>query len=155
MSIQLMFLIFSSGVSKSDPFIDLVANCAFQVYIVLIFYVVTNGIVKLSILAFYLRIFTVSRRFTVLCWINIVFCTALMICFVLVIVFQCTPISNAWVLAPQGYCIDFNAATWAYSGVNVLQDLIVIVLPVMEVYALQMSLRKKIGVIMIFVLGGL
>lgn len=119
------------------------------------FYVISNGLIKLSILAFYLRIFAVSQRLCVLCWINIVFCAALMVCFVFVIIFQCTPVSNAWKLAPQGYCVNFNAATWSYSGVNVLQDVIVIVLPITQVIALQMSLRKKIGVIMIFVLGGL
>jgi hypothetical protein len=80
----------------------------------------------------------------------------MMIAFAFVSLFQCIPVSNAFEIMPTtGFCINYNAATWSHSAINVFQDILVIVLPVMQIIALQMSLRKKIGVILIFVLGGL
>jgi hypothetical protein len=76
--------------------------------------------------------------------------------FVFVTVFQCIPVKNTFQLVPKdGYCINLGAATWAHSGLTVLQDFVVLVLPIMEVIALQMSLRKKLGVSFIFILGSL
>jgi len=119
-------------------------------------YIITSGLVKLSILALYLNIFTVSKRFTLFCWLNIGLTIGIVIPFVTVAIFQCRPISNTFDIAPKGgYCLNLNAATWSHSALNVFTDVVIVVMPMMEVMALQMSWRKKLGVCFVFLLGGL
>jgi hypothetical protein len=119
-------------------------------------YIVSSGLIKLSVLAFYLRIFTVSPRFSILCWMNVVLCICLVIPFLFISIFQCIPVSNAFKIAPgPGYCVNLNAATWSHSAFNVFQDVVIVVMPILEVMRLQMSWRKKLGVSIIFLLGGL
>lgn len=128
----------------------------FLAYVVLCMYVVTNGLIKLSVLSFYLRIFSTSKRFKYLCWMTFAFVAATTISFTFVTILQCVPISNAFLVVPKtGYCVNDQAATWTLSALTVLQDILVLFLPIMEILALQMSSRKKVGVSLVFILGGL
>ena len=87
----------------------------------------------------------------------IVFCTANMLAFVLVTVFQCKPISFAWARTSirEGSCVNYNAAAWANAGVNILQDFLIVVLPLQELRSLQLSKLKKFGVYAMFGMGSL
>ena len=111
---------------------------------------------KISILFFYLRVFP-KKCFRVLCWLMIAFCTANMLVFVLVTIFQCKPISFAWQRTSirEGSCVNYNAAAWANAGVNILHDFLIVVLPLQELRALQLSKMKKVGVYAMFSIGSL
>jgi hypothetical protein len=127
-----------------------------KVYICEVLYLLTIGLVKLSVIFFYLRIFP-KKSFRTLCWLMIGFCTSSMLAFALVTIFQCRPISFAWDTGAtrEGNCIDYNAAAWANAGVNILQDILIVVLPINELRALQLGRTKKIGVYAMFGVGGL
>jgi hypothetical protein len=127
-----------------------------KVYIDENIYLLTIGLVKISILFFYLRVFP-KKSFRVLCWLMIAFCTANMLAFVLVTIFQCRPISFAWARTSirEGSCVNYNAAAWANAGVNILQDFLIVVLPLQELRSLQLSKLKKFGVYAMFGMGSL
>lgn len=75
--------------------------------------------------------------------------------FTLVTVFQCTPVRRAWQLDLPGKCINYNAVGWANAGLNIFQDILIVVLPIGELRSLQISSKKKIGLYAMFGVGSL
>lgn len=61
--------------------------------------------------------------------------------------FACHPISNAWRYANRamGTCTDRVAGAYAYGGLNIVYDIIVIGLPIPKLLRLNVSMRQKIG----------
>jgi DMSO/TMAO reductase YedYZ heme-binding membrane subunit len=81
-----------------------------------------------------------------------------MIAFVTPTALQCLPVRYAWERwdgEHHGRCINLNADAWASAAINIVLDLIVIVLPLRELKNLAMSRRRKLGVIVMFLGGGL
>lgn len=72
-------------------------------------------------------------------------------------IFQCTPIHAFWnkTRLPPGTwtCTDSFAAPFTASVLNVIGDLIVLLLPVLALYNLKMSSRRKLAVAAIFLVG--
>jgi hypothetical protein len=84
------------------------------------------------------------------------FCVLGSIAFTIVAIFQCHPLSYVWNKNIHGgKCIDFNSVTWVNGGVNILQDILIVALPISEVQSLQLGRKKKIGLYIMFGLGGL
>lgn len=125
-----------------------------QVYLCEVFYVVTIALIKLSIIFFYLRIFP-KRSFRTSCWLLMTFCTASAITFSVVTVFQCRPIQFVWKKDAGGKCLNYNAATFANASVNIIQDILILFIPISEVRHLQLTRKKKIGMYAMFSVGGL
>ncbi|KAL2068999.1 hypothetical protein VTL71DRAFT_15337 [Oculimacula yallundae] len=112
-----------------------------------------NAVEQILLWSFYLRVF-VNKKFqlivklTMVC--NIVFTISIM-CASL---FECIPVSVAWQVSLKGgHCLNYSAASWAYGSLTVAIDIITLVLPIMQIWALQMSLQKKISVCFVFTLG--
>jgi len=61
-----------------------------------ILFVVTTSLTKLSILAFYLRVFSSFKTFKILTWIGIVYTFAFAFSCVMAAIFQCTPVEAFW-----------------------------------------------------------
>jgi hypothetical protein len=119
------------------------------------FYIITNGLLKLAYLFFYLRIFP-SQSFRIKCWITIGICIATTIAYAVVTFLQCSPVSFAWNKDTRdGSCVDYNAVAWSHSGVNIVQDFVILFLPLPELRRLRITARKKIGLLLVFGLGGL
>jgi hypothetical protein len=81
-----------------------------------------------------------------------------MIAFVTATALQCIPIRIAWEKwdgEHHGRCINLNADGWCSAAVNIILDLIVIVIPIRELSTLAMSRRRKFGVMLMFLGGGL
>ncbi len=83
------------------------------------------------------------------------FCAASGIAFAIVTVFQCHPIIYVWKKDLKGKCVNYNSVAWANAAVNILQDVIIIVLPMNELRHLQLNTRKKIGMYAMFGVGSL
>ncbi|KAK9636714.1 hypothetical protein HCH54_010000 [Aspergillus fumigatus] len=82
--------------------------------------------------------------------------TGFLIAFVLISVFQCRPIKGAWLhWDGEGHysCNNINAQGWSAAAINMVLDLIVMALPLRELYRLNLSLRKKLFVMSMFSLG--
>jgi hypothetical protein len=84
------------------------------------------------------------------------FCVTSSIAFTLVTIFQCRPVSYTWDKNIKGgKCINFNGGAWANGAINILQDILIVALPIQEVRKLQLERKKKIGLYIMFGLGGL
>jgi hypothetical protein len=108
----------------------------------------------MSILLFYLRVFSRPVFRAVVLW-NIAFVGVTAIASILVIIFQCSPVSGIWDKTITSKCIDANALAYSVSGIGIVQDLLILFLPVSELATLRMNLRKKLNVIGMFSIGGL
>ncbi|KAL3427262.1 CFEM domain-containing protein [Phlyctema vagabunda] len=123
-------------------------------YILEILYIIHVGLIKLSLVFLYLRIFSSSKSFRLSCYLTVAFVACYIVAFTLISVFQCRPISYAWDKYTQkGQCINFATMSWWNAGVSILQDFIIVLLPCREVWQLHMSLQRKLAICCMFGVG--
>jgi hypothetical protein len=138
------------------PF-DSITNFARWLYILEILYFLLIAMVKLTLLFFFLRIFPkpIIRR---ILWATIVFDILFGVAFAITGVFQCDPISHYWTRwdgEGAGKCVNINALAWTNAIISIVLDIWMLVLPLYEVFHLQLSWRSKISVAMMFLVGTL
>ncbi|KAJ5769095.1 hypothetical protein N7520_003654 [Penicillium odoratum] len=110
---------------------------------------------KISICCFYLRIFP-DRQFRRLTYFVIGLNVSYLIAFVLISVFQCLPLPGAWLHwdGEGNYkCNHINAQGWSAAAINMILDIIVMALPLRQLYHLNLSVKKKAYVMCMFGLG--
>jgi hypothetical protein len=73
----------------------------------------------------------------------------------LMTVFSCHPVAYFWDRDLHGQCLDVNALAYANSGMSIAQDLIIIALPLPVLTKVNMSMKRKIGVAIMFAVGSL
>lgn len=75
----------------------------------------------------------------------------------LISIFGCKPIAASWDLRllPAAKCVDTLTKYMALSVLNIIIDVFTLVLPIPVVIPLQMSLRQKLSIILVFATGGL
>jgi hypothetical protein len=123
------------------------------VTVVVIFWSLSLGLTKLSILALYTRIFSI-RSFVlisqacaafVVIWAMILFIGAFAIC---------TPVQYNWdKFTTVGTCGDIRMLWAVTGGLNIFSDLVVMLLPMPYLYGLSLQLYKKIGLMVTFGIG--
>jgi hypothetical protein len=112
---------------------------------------------KISICCFYLRVFP-DRQFRIATYIVIGLNISYLIAFVLISVFQCRPLDGAWLHwdGEGNYqCNHINAQGWSAAILNMILDILVMALPLRQLYRLRLSVKKKIYVMCMFSLGTL
>ncbi|KAL8728556.1 MAG: hypothetical protein Q9166_005289 [cf. Caloplaca sp. 2 TL-2023] len=125
------------------------------VYLYSIFYFVVIALVEVSILFFYRRIFFPSS-FRIISMVLIGFCGAW--CFTALVIeigYPSHPIGYYFHGGPQTK-LNVNYLTFwlAMAIIEVLLEVVILVLPIRELYRLQLSSRKKFLCSLIFALGG-
>jgi len=117
-------------------------------------YILIQAFAKASIAFFYARVF-INRRFQLVikCLIVLFFTQGIM--FMMLLVFQCRPIESNWDRYIKGRC--FNVAAIAYGGAacSILEDILLIILPIPELLKLQLSSKKRTALVFMFALGSL
>ncbi|KAI1080804.1 hypothetical protein F5B20DRAFT_95011 [Whalleya microplaca] len=111
---------------------------------------------KLGILLFYRRIFQRgSKSFFYRLYFAAFMCTGYPLAIWFTMAGICNPVSQFWTqfIGTQGTCVDVNAAFLTMTVINMVNDIIVLVVPIPEILQLQMSFKKKIGVCGIMLLG--
>ncbi|MCJ1471167.1 hypothetical protein MMC07_009815, partial [Pseudocyphellaria aurata] len=128
------------------------ASAIEALYVLLIF------VTKLSILLQYMRIFVPARAgvryylIHTLIWLNLVY---YIINFFLGLFF-CTPRRKIWDPSVPGHCLSLGASVTSImsaAALNVLSDVTILVLPIFWISVLQMPLRRKVAVSMVFAMG--
>jgi hypothetical protein len=112
---------------------------------------------KLAIQFFFLRIFP-SQLAQRMLWTTIGFTVLWGVAFVAGCLGQCTPVSFNWTKwdgLHQGRCIDITAFTWTHAVLSIMIDCWMLALPLWQIKGLQMSLKKKVGVALMFFVGTL
>lgn len=115
-----------------------------------IFYILAPPTVKLSLLLLYRRIFLSSRFLKIVYTIGVIVSIWAIIMTFLAI-FNCKPISAFW--TGQGECIPFKQFAIGYAIVNIITDLAVWLMPIPNMWKLQLPTAQKVALTLIFVLG--
>jgi len=122
-----------------DPKISLILN-----YIVVMLYNPELALVKSSVLFFLLRLGGFQRWFRltiqILNWSNI----ALMVSVLFASVFTCVPVQKYWNRSTPGQCNNEALQYLVTSGLTVLTDILVLVIPIKIVVQLQVPNKVKI-----------
>ena len=137
----------------SERHIDLILKATFA-YEILYYICVT--LIKVSILLFYYRIFGVGKTFKRTVYVALGVVVAWCIAIVLGSIFQCTPVQAAWIRPfPHSKCINNNGALLGVAISNVVIDCGILILPVPSIWNLNLSVRRKIALTAIFLIGAL
>ena len=110
---------------------------------------------KLTLLFQLERMFTPTKTGAVflvirgLVWLNVGFYIAN----ILSIIFQCTPVQKAWKPSLPGKCLNSEINYIVTSGINILSDVSILILPLWAIRHLQVPLSRKLGVAAIFAAG--
>lgn len=133
------------------------ANSPQIFYFTELLYLTAIALTKISILLFYLRIFP-HQGLRRMIYVTIALCVLYIIGFVTATALQCIPVRQAWLRwdgEHAGKCTNLNVIAWLSAGVNIVLDVIVIILPMREVKRLSISRRRRFGIMLMFLLGGL
>ncbi len=127
----------------------------FYVQQILYLFLVTT--IKLSLLFFYLSIFPgPGVRLTL--WLTMAVTALFGLTFMLLSVFQCTPIEFYWLRYIQpvdGHCTRINLLGWIHGGVSVAIDVWMIGIPLFQIRKLELHWKKKVGAAIMFLTGAL
>jgi hypothetical protein len=124
--------------------------------IILILSILALGLIKLSVVFLYRRIFSISRTFNVYSMFLIVLIISWTLAFLGANIFQCgTRPAAAWTSAKQilEYCDDTSGATAALALSDLIMDMLIVAAPMPIVWSLRLTTRQRVQVLGIFGLG--
>ncbi|PQE12141.1 integral membrane protein [Rutstroemia sp. NJR-2017a BVV2] len=108
---------------------------------------------KLSVLCFYRRIFTITPSLKLAIWTTSVVVILYWIVAMIVIIIQCHPIPHYWNSSIPGTCVEEFKFILGLAIPNLVLDFVVLLLPVIPLWRLQMDHRQKMGLLVVFILG--
>ncbi|KAL7904316.1 putative PTH11-typeG-protein-coupled receptor [Trichoderma velutinum] len=108
---------------------------------------------KCSILLLYLRIFEPILWMKRTCWVLLVCIAIYCLSSVAATVFQCSPTAKAFDKALPGTCIDLAKFWLSNAGFSIATDIIILVIPIPQVYTLRHPRARKISLILVFAIG--
>jgi len=146
----LLLVALSDIMDKVPPSIEHFAKLS---YFSAIFYYLVDTTVRISVVWYYRRIFPIPS-FRRLSMIMIGICILWCIPGFFLELFDCVPLSSYWDPAVSGRCINYMLYYVIIMSVEVVLDAAILVLPLKQVYRLQMTGQKKTLVCGIFLLGG-
>ncbi|OLN87817.1 hypothetical protein CCHL11_00418 [Colletotrichum chlorophyti] len=123
------------------------------IYIVGAVYNPILALVKQSVLIFLLRFSGVKNVVRNIVWGTAIFNFALMIATFFTVIFQCTPIEMNWKPMMPGNCIEQFTFGVSTACLTILTDLIAVALPFYIFLGLKMNRKRKIGLMVVFMLG--
>ncbi|KAF2028703.1 hypothetical protein EK21DRAFT_69056, partial [Setomelanomma holmii] len=124
-------------------------------YVCQMLYILVQIFSKVAILALYQRLvpdFINWFQWSVRGMIMFMFTHGLV--FLMLVVFQCRPINFIWDKTLAGKCLPVNVVIgFTGAGLSIAEDFIILLLPIRELWKLQMSNRKKTGIILLLSVG--
>ncbi|KAK2018117.1 integral membrane protein [Colletotrichum eremochloae] len=111
-------------------------------YSIQMLYVVILILVKGAIVAFFRRIFP-RRSFQIVVYIVLTVLVLHGLLFVLLIMFECTPVASIWDRSLDRKCIDINAVTLASAVLSIVEDFVILAMPIPELRRLELTRKKK------------
>lgn len=125
-----------------------------SLYITIIIYMVTQFSVKFSILFQCKRIFTGCRANQLFLGLIIYLAIFCAVCLLLSII-SCWPIAKYWDDTIPGRCSDEKITPYVLAGINIVNDIVLLVAPMPFLRSLQVARRAKIALISVFACGAL
>jgi hypothetical protein len=134
---------------------NLVTGWAKGIFAIELIYLTAVALPKISVLFFYLRIFTTkpSRRFA---QGTIILIAANWVAFVVAAFFQCRPLAYWWDRTiPGGKCFDVQLYFRVMCVPNLVTDLIVMFLPIASIMKLKLPTIKRVALLIVFLTASL
>ncbi|EGY13935.1 uncharacterized protein VDAG_00617 [Verticillium dahliae VdLs.17] len=116
------------------------------------FYILVQVTAKASILILFWRIFT-ARWFRITVWGGGIFLVTHGLLFLLLIVFQCLPVRAIWDKSLDAKCLNITAVGLAGAAFSIFEDIAILLMPIPEVRKLQLTLKKRVAVCLMFGIG--
>lgn len=120
----------------------------------LIFFNLSTGLTKASILVQYLRVFK-TFKFRIACWCIVAVLGIYTTWSVFGNIFTCIPVEAFWKDNVPGKCMNLYAMWFTNAGMNIAIDIAIIVLPLPVLSKLQLPRRQKQALIVVFAFGGM
>ena len=114
-----------------------------------------NTSIKVSIVHFLITIFRSNWSFLKIAYAVVILVSAFGIALLLGDLLTCRPISKLWHPSRPGVCEKAFPYLIALSSCNMTIDLIIIILPMPMIWGIQMAVRRKIELTVIFALGSM
>lgn len=110
---------------------------------------------KIALLISYLRLFKGTNQSTYVrtVWATIILVFLGHLACTLCLVFACDPVDKSWNPLKDGTCLPPGPSFTGYASVTIASDIIVALLPLPVLWTLNISLKKKIGLAVVFILG--
>ncbi|KAK1990411.1 hypothetical protein LX36DRAFT_686034 [Colletotrichum falcatum] len=121
-------------------------------YITQMLYIFTLFCAKVSLSAFYCRVF-MDQKFLYTNYVMILLYIVKAIVYFFLIAFQCLPIQAVWDYSIRGHCMDTSVISYSGSALTIVEDIILIIMPIPELLKLQLGPRKKMALIFMFGFG--
>ncbi|KAF2708615.1 hypothetical protein K504DRAFT_335103, partial [Pleomassaria siparia CBS 279.74] len=115
-------------------------------------YVIILGMIKVSLVMFYLQIF-ISRSFRIVAYTVMTYIVLSTLGIFFVTIFSCNPVKSFWNRDIKGKCLDINVIAYVNSANAIAQDVIILVLPMVNVGKLKIKWYKKVAVGVMFAVG--
>ena len=115
-------------------------------------YMLTMGLVKISIIALYIRL-SVSQKFRAVAFTLIVLIGLCTLANVIVTLFPCNPVRKIWDITAKGKCINLMDFMVVSAIINIVGDFAVFILPVQMLWRVQLPTRQLISLYTLFGLG--
>ncbi|RWA09819.1 hypothetical protein EKO27_g5295 [Xylaria grammica] len=116
-------------------------------------WVVTVSVVQLSILFFYIRIFSINKVFAWLSYVMVVLVTTFAIAGLFSEIFSCVPVSKSWDPTVNGTCVDGKSYCSAIGIIHVVFDLAIVTIPLPFIWRLKIAKGKKVVLSVLLCLG--
>ena len=118
-----------------------------------VLYATTLCLTKSSIISFYLRIFGPARTFRISAYISIGVLIAWALSIILEAFLLCRPLAYNWDSTIEGVCGNRSKVYISAGALNVVTDFMVMALPIPHIFGLQLRIKKKLGLVLMFSLG--
>lgn len=116
------------------------------------------ALTKISVLFLYLRIFP-SRRFRLITYAFMAFIAVSTAGLVFLAIFECLPVGYFWEAWETEYlvhskkCFNLTLGAFGSAGLSILEDIIMITLPIPPLLKTRISIKEKVGISTLFILG--
>jgi hypothetical protein len=134
-----------------------ITNCVRYFYHMAYLYFAQTTLLKLTIIAFYMRIFP-AKDVQRLLWGTFIFTSLWGLSFVITAVFQCRPISYFWTRwdgLHEGHCVEIKTVSLSNAAMNIALDVWILSIPMWQLRKLHLRWQKKVPVAIMFLLGTL
>ncbi|KAJ5497204.1 hypothetical protein N7463_009191, partial [Penicillium fimorum] len=120
------------------------------------FWAPSMAFVKISIVVFIKRLFGSIRAYVVISYCLAGFIATWALAALLTNIFQCTPVQYYYNKDMKGHCMAGQVQFFQTMGsIALIEDVIILCLPIPVFWKLQINNRQKIALILVFSLGGL
>jgi hypothetical protein len=119
-----------------------------------VLYILVQVFAKVAIVLLFWRVFPV-KWFSTASKIFFCFMFGHGLIFLFVVACQCIPVNSIWDRTITGKCLDATAVGYVGAALSIVEDVALVVLPIPELYKLQVTLQQKLSLTFLFTLASL